>query len=61
MAILAIASFNNKSYTISVLVEWRHIYARLEDLQRAILKSMIPVLHPDGQVDELLMKNVFRV
>ena len=42
-------------------VELPCIYARPEGLPGAIVKSMIPVLHPDGQVDELLVKNVFRV
>ena len=42
-------------------VEWPCIHAGLEDLPGAIVKSMIPVLHADGQVDELLVKNVFKV
>ena len=41
--------------------EWSRIHATVEDLRREIVKSMIPILHPDGQVNELLMKNVFEV
>ena len=44
-----------------VKVEWHFVHARLEVLPGAIVKSMIPVLHRDGQVDELLGKNVFKV
>ena len=42
-------------------VEWPRIRARVKDLHGAIVKSMIPVLHPEGHVDELLVKNVFEV
>ena len=42
-------------------VAWPPIYARLEALPGAIVKSMIPVLRTDRQVDELLVKNVFKV
>ena len=41
-------------------VEWPPIYARLQDLPRVIVESMILVLHPDEQVDELLLKNEFK-
>lgn len=44
-----------------VKVKWACIHVRLEDLAGAIVESMIPVLHLDGQVYELLPKNVFRV
>ena len=42
-------------------VEWPRIYTTVEDLRGAILERMIPILHPDGQVNELLVKNVFEV
>ena len=41
--------------------EWPRINAIVEDLRGAIVESIIPILHPDGQVDELLVKNVFEV
>ena len=44
-----------------VKVEWPCIHTRVEDLQGAIVKSMIPILHADRQLDELLVKNVFKV
>ena len=37
-----------------------HIDARLRALPGAIVKSMIPACHPDGQVDALLVKIVFK-
>ena len=37
--------------------EWPRTNATVEDLSGAIVESMIPILHPDGQVNELLVKN----
>ena len=42
-------------------IELPPIYARLEDIPEAKVESIIPVIHLDGQVDELLVNNVFRV
>ena len=36
--------------------EWPPIYGPLEDLPGPILKSTIPVLHPDGKVHEVLVR-----
>ena len=44
-----------------VKVEWPRIHARVEDLREAIVASMILVLDPAGQLDELLLKKVFKV
>ena len=41
-----------------VKVEWPPLYARLEDLPGDKVERMIPVLHLDGQVDELFVKNL---
>ena len=41
--------------------EWPCIHGTVEDLREEIVKSMIPILHPDGQVKERLVKNVFEV
>ena len=37
------------------------IYARVEDPPGTKVEKLIPGLHTDGQVDELLAKNVFNV
>ena len=44
-----------------VNVGWPCLDARLEDLRGAIVTSMISVLDPAGKLDELLVKNVFKV
>ena len=42
-------------------IEWPRIRNRVGNLRGAIVKCMVPMLHPDGDVDELLVKNVFKV
>ena len=42
-------------------VEWPRIYARMEALPGALEKSMILVVHPNGQVDVLLVNSVFKL
>ena len=41
--------------------EWPRVNTVVEDLCAAIVESIIPILHLDGQVDEQLVKNVFAV
>ena len=45
----------------SVKVVWPCIHARVLNLRGAMVTRMIPVLHPGGQLDELLVKNLFKV
>ena len=42
-------------------VEWPCIHSPEEDLRGAIVTRMIRVLHPGRQLDELLVKNVFKL
>ena len=42
-------------------VEWPRIRSRVKHLHGVVLECMSHVLHPDGDVDELLVKNVFKV
>ena len=44
-----------------VNVELPCIHARVNDIRGAIVTSLIQELHPGGQLDELLVKNVFKV
>ena len=42
-------------------VEWPRIQSRVKHLHRVVLDCMSHVLHPDGHVDELLVKSIFKV
>lgn len=41
--------------------ELSRIRVKLEELQGAVVESMILILHPDGQVNEVLVSQMFRV
>ena len=41
--------------------EWPNIHARVLKFCEAIVERTTPILHPDGFVDELLVKNMFEV
>lgn len=40
--------------------ELPNIKERVENLRQIVMKSIIPVLHPDGHVEEERMKNMLR-
>ena len=46
---------------IHEIKEWPNIYARVLNLREEIAERATPILHPDGDVDELLVKNMFEV
>ena len=42
-------------------VEWPRIHGRVENLRGAVVKCMGPMLHPEGDVNETLVKRVFKL
>ena len=41
--------------------EWPRIHGRVENLPGTVVKCIGPMLHPDGNVDELLVRDVFKL
>ena len=41
--------------------EWPRIYARIEDLRKVVVERIVSIMHLDGHVDEILVRNMFEV